>query len=122
MGPTPMLYFAVHTLDAGGGMMITGSHNPPDYNGFKMMVGKSAVYGEQIQDLGKIAGDGSFVDGGGRAEETSIFGAYLSALVDAFSGTKSLKVAWDSGNAAAGRVRWHIPHSPSRPDGRSEPH
>ncbi|MEM7652064.1 MAG: phosphomannomutase/phosphoglucomutase [Pseudomonadota bacterium] len=104
MGPTPMLYFAVHTLDAGGGMMITGSHNPPDYNGFKMMVGKSAVYGEQIQDLGTIAGDGSFVDGGGRAEETSIFGAYLSALVEAFSGTKSLKVAWDSGNGAAGDV------------------
>lgn len=104
MGPTPMLYFAVHTLDAGGGMMITGSHNPPEYNGFKMMVGKSAVYGEQIQDIGTIAGDGSFVDGGGRAEETSIFGAYLSALVDAFSGTKSLKVAWDSGNGAAGDV------------------
>ena len=54
-GPTPMLYFAVHHLDADGGVQITGSHNPPAHNGFKMMLGKKSFFGAQIQELGRIA-------------------------------------------------------------------
>jgi phosphomannomutase len=58
LGPTPMLYFAVHELSADGGIQLTGSHNPPDYNGFKMMLGKASFFGEQIQELGRIAACG----------------------------------------------------------------
>ena len=56
LGATPMMYFAVHQLGADGGIMITGSHNPPDYNGFKMMLGTKPFYGDQIKELGLIAG------------------------------------------------------------------
>ena len=55
LGPTPMLYFAVHELKADGGIMVTGSHNPPDYNGFKFMLGTNPFFGAQIQELGSIA-------------------------------------------------------------------
>jgi hypothetical protein len=51
-GPTPMLYYAAPTLKTGGAVMVTGSHNPPDYNGFKMMLGRQAVFRPQIQDIG----------------------------------------------------------------------
>ena len=54
-GPTPLLYFAVYELDADGGIMVTGSHNPPDHNGFKIMLGKASFFGEQIQELGRLA-------------------------------------------------------------------
>ena len=52
-GPTPMLYYATRALNADGGIMVTGSHNPPDYNGFKMMLGKGSFFGADIQDLGR---------------------------------------------------------------------
>ena len=60
-GPTPMLYFAATTLSTDGAVMVTGSHNPPDYNGFKMMLGSKPFFGQQIRDLGKqvAAGDGA---------------------------------------------------------------
>jgi phosphomannomutase len=69
LGPTPMLYFAASTLGVDGGIMITGSHNPPDYNGFKMMLGKKSVFGEEIQKLGRIAAEGRFPRGQGRVGE-----------------------------------------------------
>ena len=56
-GPTPMLYFAVHHLDADGGIQVTGSHNPPSHNGFKIMLGKTSFFGERIRELGRIAAD-----------------------------------------------------------------
>ena len=102
MGPTPMLYFAVHHLAAGGGVMITGSHNPPDYNGFKMMIGTAAVFGPQIQEMGRIAAAGTFADGAGGEEEVAIFPTYIDALVSAYTMPSGLKVAWDCGNGAAG--------------------
>ncbi|HEX6012832.1 MAG TPA: phosphomannomutase, partial [Geminicoccaceae bacterium] len=55
LGPTPMMYFAVNLLGADGGIQVTGSHNPPDYNGFKLMLGTAPFYGEQIKELGLIA-------------------------------------------------------------------
>ena len=63
LGPTPMLYFAVHELGADGGIMVTGSHNPPDYNGFKMMLGKAPFFGDDIQTLGAVAAAGEFAFG-----------------------------------------------------------
>lgn len=103
-GPTPQLYFAVNHLDADGGIMVTGSHNPPDYTGFKMMHGRKPFYGTAIQDLGRIAADASWRSGAGRVENVDVIEAYLDALVGAYSSDVSLKVAWDCGNGAPGDV------------------
>jgi phosphomannomutase len=104
-GPTPMLYYAVRTAEAGGGIMITGSHNPPDYNGFKMMLGKSSFYGAAIQELGRIAAAGDYAEGAGAAEDRPVLDAYVARLAKDFEGgPHTLKVAWDAGNGAAGEV------------------
>ncbi len=103
-GPTPMLYFAVHHLGAAAGMMITGSHNPPDHNGFKMMLGSGPFYGEQIQELGTLAASGDFASGSGSTREAPVFDAYLERLAAEDPGDWPLSVAWDPGNGAAGEV------------------
>src|SRR6202167_551676 len=69
LGPTPMLYYAVHTLAVDGGLRVTGSHNPPHYNGFKLMLGKKPFFGADIAGLGRIAAAGSLPSGTGRIEE-----------------------------------------------------
>ena len=105
LGPTPMLYFATFTLEAGGGVMVTGSHNPPHYNGFKMMLGKQAFYGEAIQRIGKIAAAGAFADGApGKVIDRPVLDAYVDRLARDYRGAegRSLSVAWDAGNGAAG--------------------
>ena len=63
-GPTPMLYYAATTLATDGAVMVTGSHNPPDYNGFKMMLGRKPFFGAQIQQIGEIASAGRAVPSG----------------------------------------------------------
>lgn len=102
LGPTPQLYFAVHHLDADGGVMVTGSHNPPEYNGFKIVLGKQAVFGEDIQALGQLAARGDFESGSANPEDHEIGDAYLDRLVRDFEGPTNLKIAWDAGNGAAG--------------------
>ena len=102
LGPTPMMYFAVHHLEADGGLQITGSHNPPDYNGFKMMLGTKPFFGAQIQQIGKIAATGAYAAGAGRETRVDVFPAYLDRLVADYHGTRPLSVVWDAGNGAAG--------------------
>jgi phosphomannomutase len=105
LGPSPMLYFAVHTLGADGGVMITGSHNPADYNGFKMMLGKRGFYGEAIQQLGRNASAGAFASGPpGDLVERPVLEAYVDRLARDYRGPRDLTVAWDAGNGAAGRA------------------
>jgi phosphomannomutase len=109
LGPTPMLYFSVFEDNADGGIMVTGSHNPPDYNGFKMMLGKDAVYGERIQELGRMAATLDLDLGGvGRQLERPKRGAYVERLLaDVAEGhfkIAPLKVVWDPGNGAAAAV------------------
>jgi len=104
LGPTPMLYFAVHHLGADGGMMITGSHNPPDYNGIKITLKGRPFFGEDIQRLGRLAATGDFVSGAGRTEDHPVAEAYVDRLVRDFEGGKPLTVAWDAGNGAAGEA------------------
>lgn len=105
LGPTPMLYFAVHHLGADGGIQVTGSHNPPDYNGFKMMIGKKPFYGEQITALGRLAAAGDLVTGDGRAESVDLRDTYVARiLADFVPGGRDLRVAWDVGNGSAGAV------------------
>ncbi|HEX6102890.1 MAG TPA: phosphomannomutase/phosphoglucomutase, partial [Alphaproteobacteria bacterium] len=104
MGPTPMLYFAVFHLPADGGVMVTGSHNPPHYNGFKMMLGHGSVHGEAIRRLGEIAAAGDFAEGAGRVGETPVLDAYVERLASDYRGKRELRVGWDPGNGAAGEV------------------
>jgi phosphomannomutase len=103
-GPTPMLYFAVHHLNADGGLQVTGSHNPPDHNGFKMMLGKASLFGDRIQELGRIAATGAFTTGAGRLLESPVFDAYVQRLLGDFKGGRELAVVWDAGNGATGEV------------------
>ena len=105
LGPTPMLYFAVFHHDADGGVMITGSHNPPDQNGFKMMIGKAAFYGADIVELGRVAADGAYAEGAGAVRDTPVFDDYVARLAEGVAGNgRELKVAWDAGNGAAGEA------------------
>jgi len=110
IGPTPMLYFATLTLKADAGVMVTGSHNPPTHNGFKMMLGKAAFFGAAIQELGKIAAAGAYAAGtAGAVRERSVFDSYVERLAAAIGDGgrppgRPLTVAWDAGNGAGGRV------------------
>jgi phosphomannomutase len=101
MGPSPMLYFATHYLDVEGGIQVTGSHNPADYNGFKMLLNGRSVFGQEIQALGRRAAAGDWSEGNGRTEEVDIREAYVERLLEGFSGN-AFRVGWDAGNGAAG--------------------
>jgi phosphomannomutase len=105
-GPTPMLYFAATTLHTDGGIMVTGSHNPPDYNGFKMMLGKKPFFGKQIQDIGAKASAGDVVtQAAGSERSLDVSSDYVARLIsDWDGGDRILNVVWDNGNGAAGDV------------------
>lgn len=103
LGPTPMLYFAVHELNADGGIMITGSHNPIDYNGFKFMLGHGPFYGPQIQTIGTMAAAGDWIDGAGSSRTLDILDRYVERLVQGYD-APPLKVVWDAGNGSAGQA------------------
>ncbi len=101
LGGTPMLYYSVFELETDGGVMVTGSHNPPDYNGFKMMVGKKPCYGEAIQALGALAAAGDFETGSGTVTHVDIFDRYIDRLVRDVD-MQDFKVVWDPANGSAG--------------------
>jgi phosphomannomutase len=103
MGPSPMLYFATHYLDVDGGLQVTGSHNPADYNGFKLLLKGRSVFGQEIQAIGKRAASGHWSDGNGTVEEVDIRDAYANRLLEGFSG-KPFCIGWDAGNGAAGPI------------------
>jgi phosphomannomutase len=105
LGPTPMLYFAVSTLDVDGGIMVTGSHNPANYNGFKLMLGKKSFFGQDIQRLGRVAAEAPRPAArAGQVSEKAIDEAYVTRLLADYDGTRPLHVAWDAGNGATGEV------------------
>jgi phosphomannomutase len=104
-GPTPMLYYAAATLGVDGGVMVTGSHNPPDYNGFKFVFQGKSFYGASIQKLGDIArGLGDPRRPQGRVEERYIRDEYVARLARDYRGDRPLSVAWDPGNGATGEI------------------
>ena len=103
-GPSPMCYFAGQHLGTDAAVMVTGSHNPPDYNGIKMTMLGRAFYGADIQALGARVSAGDYVEGNGEIVNASVFDAYVDRLMQGFAGDKDLSVAWDPGNGAAGEV------------------
>jgi len=105
-GPTPMLYYAATVLKTGGAVMLTGSHNPPNYNGFKMMLGGKPFFGAQIQQIGRMAAEGDVVaEAHGSDRSLDISEEYIARLAqDWDGGDRKLKVVWDNGNGAAGEV------------------
>ena len=103
MGPSPMLYFAVATLGVDGGIQVTGSHNPADYNGFKMLLNGRSVFGEEIKALGRRAEVADWVDGSGIVTQVDVIPAYLDALLKDFDG-KPYRIGWDAGNGAGGEI------------------
>ena len=97
--PTPVLYFSLHRLNSQGGVMITGSHNPADYNGFKVAAGKFTIYGDQIQEVRKIADSGEFIEGEGKREEVSLLPDYRHYLGEALGRlSHPPRVVVDAGN------------------------
>lgn len=103
--PTPLFYFSLFHLDVDGGVMVTGSHNPPDYNGFKVAFGKSTIFGPEIQALGDIIEEGRFVLGkGSRGEYLQIKEDYYAFLRRNIHLDRSLTVVVDAGNGTGGVV------------------
>ncbi len=104
-GPTPMLYFAAFTENTDGAVMVTGSHNPANYNGFKMMLGKKPFFGQDILSLGARAAAGDVVaETAGSVTQRDVSDAYIARLLRDWDGGRELHVVWDNGNGAAGDV------------------
>lgn len=103
LGPTPMLYYAEATLEVDGGIQITGSHNPADYNGFKMVLQHKPFFGADIQDIGKLAAEGDWEEGEGSVSDHDILDAYVGRLMAGYSGG-TYRIGWDAGNGAAGPI------------------
>lgn len=103
MGPSPMLYFATYYLDVDGGIQVTGSHNPANYNGFKLLLKGRSVFGQEIQNIGQRAAAGEWTQGAGSREEVDIREAYVDRLLQDFSGN-AFRIGWDAGNGAAGPI------------------
>lgn len=110
MGPTPMLYFAEASAeDVQGGVQVTGSHNPANHNGFKMVLGGRPFFGEELQQLGRMAQAGDWIDGKGASERRDVLGAYVDRLLAGLDGVdpqrlSGLRIGWDAGNGATGPV------------------
>ncbi len=101
--PTPVLYHTVFTGGVDGGVMITGSHNPPDHNGFKICLGRQTLFGSQIQEIKNIALRGEFAEGMGGVERMEVLGIYENDIVGRISmGGRKLKAVVDGGNGMGG--------------------
>lgn len=100
--PTPLLYYSVYNLGADGGIMITGSHNPSDYNGFKMMAGKGGVYGEAIQNIYQLIVNNDFESGEGSVTPFDAITPYVAEIPTPFDYKRRVKVVFDAGNGTAG--------------------
>lgn len=108
MGPTPMLYYAEASAeDVQGGIQITGSHNPANYNGFKMVFQGRPFFGDDIQELGRLAAVGAWSNGTGTHQRRDVMDAYIARMIEGLAGIDhaalaQLKIGWDAGNGAAG--------------------
>ena len=105
MIPTPLLYFSMYHFEVDGGIQITGSHNPPEYNGFKVGLDKTTIYGKEIQKIREIGDSQKFHEGRGSVEEADVIGPYLDYLRDNIEpGDVNIRVVVDGGNGMGGLV------------------
>ncbi len=108
MGPTPMLYYAEASADdIEGGIQITGSHNPANYNGFKMVFQGRPFFGKDILEIGRLAAEGAWTDGSGTSEHREVMDAYITRMLTGLRDIApeklaALRIGWDAGNGAAG--------------------
>ena len=102
MVPTPVLYFSTYHLETGTGIMVTGSHNPPEYNGLKMMIGGDTLFGDGIQDLYQRLVNNDLASGEGGYSETDIMDAYLDRILGDIKLSRKMRIASDCGNGVAG--------------------
>jgi phosphomannomutase / phosphoglucomutase len=103
--PTPLLYWSLHHLGVAGGIQITGSHNPPEYNGFKMCVGTDSLHGEGIQELFRLQARGKFPAGRGEVREEAVVDRYVNDVVARVGRLgRRLRVVVDCGNGAGSIV------------------
>ncbi|MCZ4303247.1 phosphomannomutase/phosphoglucomutase [Zoogloeaceae bacterium G21618-S1] len=102
--PTPLTYFAAYHLNADGCVSVTGSHNPPDYNGFKMVLGGQTLFGELIQDLRKRIETGDLAHGTGTVRQAEVIDAYLDRVLGDIKLARPMKIVIDCGNGVAGAV------------------
>ena len=132
MVPTPVTYFALHHFKADGGVMITGSHNPPEYNGFKISQGVHSLYGKKVQELKRLIEANDFETGTGNTRQQEVLGDYMEKVCSILKISRKVKVVVDGGNGCFGivgpdllrmlgtrpcgtvqRTRWHLSKSPS---------
>ncbi|MEI7591044.1 MAG: phosphomannomutase/phosphoglucomutase, partial [Deltaproteobacteria bacterium] len=99
---TPMLYFSVYHLCIDGGVMVTGSHNPPEFNGFKICIGKETIYGDEIQLLRNIMEARKYKTGNGKTTTQSVADAYMAHLCSSVQIREGIKVVVDAGNGVGG--------------------
>jgi phosphomannomutase / phosphoglucomutase len=104
MVPTPVSYFALHHLKADGGVMITGSHNPPEFNGFKISLGQHSLYGEKIQELKNLIDTKNFETGPGKIDQASVMESYMKNICSILNVPRKVKVVVDGGNGCFGIV------------------
>ena len=103
--PTPLLYFSMYSRKLDSGIMITGSHNPPSYNGFKMLLKNKNIFGKDILDIAKISSKGEFCKNKkGKVKKISMMNKYLLFLINSANIKKNVKVAWDPGNGSSGKI------------------
>ncbi len=99
---TPMVYFATHHFNTGSGVMVTGSHNPPDYNGLKVMVAGETLAAEAIQDVRRLVEGGDFASGAGKLESADVSAAYLDRITSDVKLARPMTIAVDCGNGSPG--------------------
>ncbi|MBM3774594.1 MAG: phosphomannomutase/phosphoglucomutase [Acidobacteria bacterium] len=106
--PTPVLYYSVHKFQAAGAVMITGSHNPAEYNGFKVMAGHSTIYGEEIQNLRRLMESGDFSSGPGSETRLDAVSPYVEEISAQFDFPRRVPVVIDAGNGTGGPVMYRV--------------
>jgi len=99
---TPMLYFSIRHLSTEGGVMVTGSHNPPEFNGFKICIGPDTIFGQDIQELGRIMEKGQYVSGKGTSHQEDVSKSYQDYIFNQIEIRKCLNIVIDAGNGVAG--------------------
>jgi phosphomannomutase/phosphoglucomutase len=102
--PTPVLYFSIQHLKTDGGVMITASHNPPEYNGFKLCLGLDSIHGEEIQNIRSMIDSRRFEKGSGSLDSAEVIPTYLEFVIGNITVSKALRVGVDGGNGTAGPV------------------